>query len=207
VTDKTTEAPQDAPQQYEVSEGVYKRLTTGMSGFVMAMAACLLLIGAVMLITPRSDKEVLPTIDYAGHLWAMRTGAPYPVYAPEGLPVGWRPTSSRVTGLDDGRPAHWHLGFLTTSEEYAALEQSDERPVAEYLWRMTNAREPVGTQQVAGQTWRQYYRKDKDQRSLVRELPGSTLVVTGTASYAELAVFAAALKAQPKQGATLTRPS
>ncbi|GAA3944658.1 hypothetical protein GCM10023085_28360 [Actinomadura viridis] len=186
----------------QVSPGVYKRLTTGLGGFTLAMAACLLLVGAIFLVTPRGEKEVLPTIDYGGHLWAMRSGAPYTVHAPEGLPAGWRPTSSRVHGLNnkDGEPVAWHLGFLTPTDQYAALEQSNEKPSA-YIPRMTNIKKTVGTRQVGGATWNQYHRKDKNAYSLARTLPGGvTLVVTGTASFDELAVLAGALKAQSRQG-------
>ncbi|GEM_PF-378783 len=189
---------------YEVSPGVYKRLTTGLGGYALAMLTCLLLVGLVVLISPREHTENLPTVDYGVHLARLRADAPYTPYAPEGLPSTWRATSSRLSGLDGGDdedPVAWHLGMVTPSDEYAALEQSDEQPVSEYLWRMTNSREPVGVQQVAGQTWQRYYRRDKNQRSLVRTLPGLTLVVTGTASYEELAVLAASLKPQPKDTA------
>ncbi|WP_235017858.1 DUF4245 domain-containing protein [Thermomonospora echinospora] len=218
MTDKTSQQPVDSARTaarqaaagpaaaaegpYEVTPGVYKRLTTGLGGYSIAMLSCLLIVGLIALITPREHKETLPTADYGNHLFALRNKAPYTPYAPQGLPFTWRTTSSRVSGLDGEGPVAWHLGMVTPSEEYAALEQSDERPVGEYLWRMTNSREPVGVQQVAGQTWQRYYRKDKDQRSLVRTLPGLTLVVTGTASYEELAVLAAALKPQPKNGAS-----
>ncbi|WP_245974108.1 DUF4245 domain-containing protein [Thermomonospora umbrina] len=205
MTDETTEpaepAASPAEGPYEVSPGVYKRLTTGLGGFTMAMLACVVLAGLVVLIAPRDGEERLPTADYAGHLFALRSDAPYRPYAPEGLPAAWRPTSSRLSGLGEKGPVAWHLGMVTPSDEYAALEQSNERPVGEYLWRMTNSRDALGPQQVAGQTWQRYYRKDKDQRSLVRTLPDLTLVVTGTASYEELAVLAASLKPQAKGGA------
>jgi hypothetical protein len=208
----TPEAPSPGPQvpdpqaaarpqgPIRVSPAVYKRLTTGLGGFSLAMAACLLLVAAIYLITPRSDKEVLPTIDYRGQLWAMRNDAPYTVYAPEGLPPTWRPTSSRLHGLDGGGgPVAWHLGFVTPSDQYAALEQSNEK-AADYVPRMTNNKKPVGTQQVNGVTWTKYHRKDKKANSLARTLPnGVSLVVTGTASYEELAVLAASLKPQPRQ--------
>ncbi|WP_141578210.1 DUF4245 domain-containing protein [Actinomadura sp. WMMA1423] len=186
----------------EVSPGVYKRLTTGLGGFTMAMGACLLIVLAVYVITPRSDKEVLPTVDYAPQLWAMRSDAPFTVYAPEGLPLHWRPNSSRVHGLDSGGkdPVAWHLGFVTPSEEYAALEQSNEK-ASQYVPRMANSSQPVGTQQVNGVSWTKYYRKDKKANTLARTLPnGVSLVVTGTASYAELAVLAGSLKEQAKTG-------
>ncbi|SNS61450.1 Protein of unknown function [Actinomadura meyerae] len=189
----------------EVSPGVHKRLTTGLSGFAMAMAACLVLVLAVYAVAPRGDEEVLPTVDYSSQLWAMRNDAPFTVHAPEGLPAGWRPNSSRLTGLGAGgdTPVAWHLGFVTPSDEYAALEQSNEK-ASEYVPRMTNSSKPTGTQQVGGVTWTKYHRKDKKANSLARTLPdGSSVVVTGTASYAELAVLAGALKPQAKGGADL----
>jgi hypothetical protein len=204
---------QDAPARQdasgrpivEVSPGVHKRLTTGLGGFTLAMAACLVLVLAIYVVTPRSDKEVLPAVDYSSQLWAMRSDAPYTVYAPVGLPADWRPNSSRLNGLGSGGkdPVSWHLGFVTPSDEYAALEQSNEK-ASEYVPRMANSSTPVGTQQVGGVTWTKYHRKDKKANTLARTLPdGVSLVVTGTASYQELAVLAASLKPQSKEGATL----
>ncbi|TDD82550.1 DUF4245 domain-containing protein [Actinomadura rubrisoli] len=195
-----------APAAIPVSPAVHKRLTTGLGGFTMAMGACLLLVLAIFLITPRNNEEILPTVDYSSQLWAMRNEAPFTAYAPEGLPPGWRPTSSRLTGLDAGgkKPVAWHLGFVTPGDEYAALEQSNER-AAEFIRRMTSSSTPLGTQQVGGITWNKSFRKDKKANSLTRTLPdGTTLVVTGTATHEELAVLAASLKPQPKQGAGLS---
>jgi hypothetical protein len=224
VTDKTTsstsaaaesERPEPGPVAggrgtVQVSPGVYKRLTTGLGGFTLAMAACLVLVGAIYLVTPRSDEELLPTADYSSHLWALRSDAPYTVHAPEGLPAGWRPTSSRVHGLNTDGPVAWHLGYVTPAEEYAALEQSNEKASA-YVPRMTSIKKTIGTMQVGGASWAKHHRVDKNARSLVRTLPdGVTLVVTGTASFEELAVLAGALRTQPKQGASLApspRPS
>ncbi|WP_231330233.1 DUF4245 domain-containing protein [Actinomadura graeca] len=196
--------PEDGPAPIPVSPAVHKRLTTGLGGFTMAMGACLLIVLAIFVITPRSNKEVLPTVDYGSQLWAMRNDAPYTAYAPEGLPPGWRPTSSRLHGLDEAgkKPVAWHLGFVTPSDEYAALEQSNEK-ASDYVPRMTNNRNPLGTQQVGGVTWTKYHRKDKKANSLARTLPdGVSLVVTGTASYEELAILAASLKPLVKQGAS-----
>ncbi|MFA1545136.1 DUF4245 domain-containing protein [Actinomadura chokoriensis] len=208
ASQQETSSQQDAPAArpvVEVSPAVHKRLTTGLGGFALATAACMLLVLAIYVVSPRGDKDALPTVDYGSQLWAMRSDAPYPVFAPEGLPAGWRPNSSRLSGLGSGgkEPVAWHLGFVTPSEEYAALEQSNEK-VSEYVPRMTNSSKPIGTQQVDGVTWTKYHRKDKKANSLARTLPsGVSVVVTGTASYQELAVLAASLKPQSKDGATL----
>lgn len=202
--DGAAAAPQGAGRPVvQVSPAVYKRLTTGLGGFTMAMGACLLLVLAIFVITPRDNKEVLRTVDYSSQLWALRSDAPYTPWAPEGLPPSWRPTSSRLNGLDSGgeQPVAWHLGFVTPKGEYAALEQSNEKAEA-YVPRMTNSSKPIGTMQVAGESWAKYHRNDKKANSLARPGPGGmSIVVTGTASYEELAVLAASLKPQAKQGA------
>ncbi|MCW2901621.1 MAG: hypothetical protein JWO67_3886 [Streptosporangiaceae bacterium] len=184
-----------------MSPALYKRLTTGLGGYSIAMVACLALAGLVVLLTPRSHKEVLPTADYTYDLRALRSAGAYTAYGPEGLPARWRPTSSRLTGADGHGPLAWHVGFVTPKEEYAALEESDES-AEPFIKRMTNRDRPVGSRQVAGAGWAQYFRPDKKQRSLVRRLKGVTLVVTGTASYDELAVLAGSLRPQPKSATT-----
>lgn len=183
----------------EVSPSVYRRLTSGLPGFTVAMLVCLAVIGLVMLITPRRNESAMPRVDYRGDLAGLVTVAPYAVQAPEGLPPQWYPTSSRLTGKASG-PVAWHLGFYTPQKEYAALEESNERPdgAGDFVDRMTSQGHPDGTAQIAGATWERAFRPDKKQRSLVRRLPGLTLVVTGTASYEELAVLAGSLRPQPK---------
>jgi hypothetical protein len=195
--------PEASPQR--VSDGTYKRLTSGVGQLALAIGACLALVGVIMLITPGDYKETLPHADASAAAVAMRLSAPYVSYAPEGLSPTWRATSSRLSG-DKGAVA-WHLGYVTPSDQYAALEESNERPSASFVARMTNVdpgnpKSLVGTRQIAGATWNEYHRKDKRQNSLVHELPAVTLVVTGTASYEELAVLAASLKPQPKAAAT-----
>lgn len=195
-----------------VSEGTYKRLTSGVGQFAIAIGACFLLVLVVMLISPGNGiiggaKEILPSADPNQGAAALRMTAPYVSWAPEGLPAKWHCTSSRLTG--GGNPVAWHAGYVTPSGQYAALEQSNEAPVDQFVARMTNVNPKTpgslrGTREIAGASWSEYFRKDKKQSSLVRELPGVTLVVSGTASYDELAVLAGSLKPQPKQSSQPT---
>ena len=186
-----------------VSDGTFKRLTSGPFQFFIAIGACFALVGVIWLMTPRANKEMLPHADVTEGATALRLSAPYVSYVPQGLPALWRPTSSRLTGTQGKGPVSWHVGYVTPKDQYAALEQSNERPASAFVTRMTNVdpanvRNLAGTVQVAGATWNEYYRKDKHQYSLVRQLPDVTLVATGTASYEELAVLAGSL--QPQQG-------
>ncbi|GAA4631271.1 hypothetical protein GCM10023196_060040 [Actinoallomurus vinaceus] len=182
-----------------VSPSVYRRLMSGFPGFAMAMLSCLVIVGFVLLVTPRRNPNATPQVDYHGDLNGLVATAPFTVQAPQGLGPKWYPTSSRLTGRANG-PVGWHLGFYTPDKQYAALEQSNERPdgSAGFVARMTSQGRPDGSLQVAGASWDRTFRKDKHQRSLVRRLPGLTLVVTGTASYEELATLAGSLRPQPK---------
>ncbi|MFC4058359.1 DUF4245 domain-containing protein [Planomonospora corallina] len=194
-----------------------QRFTEGFRGYVAAVLICLLGVFVFLLVTPQSREERIPRIDYSMDVAAMRREAPYPVWAPEpAAPAGWIPTSSRKTpetgartpepdATDSGRePVTWRLGFATTVDpevgrrRHAMLAQSDEQPAAEFANRMANTDKVAGTVQIAGATWEKRYREDKDQRSLVRFLSGSTVVVTGTAGWDELTAFAGSLKEQAR---------
>ncbi|MCP2336692.1 DUF4245 domain-containing protein [Actinomadura rupiterrae] len=192
----------------QVAPGLYKRLTSGLGGFATAIAACLLLVGVIFIITPRSNKELLPTVDYGSQEWALAHSGPYQAWGPKGLPAGWRATSARLHGLGEkGKPVAWHLGFVTPSGQYAALEESNEK-AKDYVPRMTNSKAAIGTRAVAGITWDTYYRRDKKANSLARTLKdGVSIVVTGTATYDELAVLAASLKPLDKNDTSIVTPA
>lgn len=187
-----TTTTDDAP--IKVSPSVYRRLTSGLPGFIVAMAACFVVVGMVLLVTPRGNDNAVPHVDYKSDLTGLLAVAPYPVYAPVGLPPKWYPNSSRLSGQ---KTISWHLGFYTPKKEYAALEESNEAG-ASFVPRMIVNQRQQGTVQIGDAAWEKYYRADKKQSSLVRRLPGSTLVITGTAPYDEIAALAGSLRLQPK---------
>jgi hypothetical protein len=158
-----------------VSASLYRRLTSNLFGFSMAMLSCLVVVGLVILITPRRNESAIPHVDYHSDLSGLVAIAPYQVQAPEGLPAQWYSTSTRLSGHAE-TPAG----------------------AGNFVDRMTSQGHPDGTSQIAGATWDRAFRPDKKQRSLIRRLPGLTLVITGTASYDELAVLAGSLRPQSK---------
>lgn len=168
-------------------------LLGGVRQYLTAMAVCAGLVVLIWGVVVLPDRQAPARVDVAQEAARLRAVAPYQTYVPLPPPVRWRATSSRITGTRAAGPVAWRLGYLTARGEYAALEESDEDP-ATFVPRMTNRDRPAGFQQVAGATWVRYYRADKKQNSLVRRLPGVTLVVTGTAAYDELATLAAALR-------------
>ncbi|GAA3199996.1 DUF4245 domain-containing protein [Actinocorallia longicatena] len=195
-----------------VSEGFVKRLTAGPGQFFLAIGACLLLVLAVFLITPRNESgDLRPAINYSWDAKAIARNAPYQAWAPENLPEAWRATSSRLTGLNSEpneagkKIVSWHLTFLTPTEKLASFEQSNERAdtPSGFVRRMTNVyqsspQQAIGTQTINGASWDKFRNEDKKQNSLVRRMPDLTLIVTGVTDWDELTVLASSLVAQPQ---------
>lgn len=206
-----SQAPGPRRETRVVTEGTLKRYLSGPGQFVLAIGSCLALILVIFLIAPTEDDPALPKrIDYTWDAKEFARKAPYETYAPAGLPAAWAATSSRLTGTGGadeaaGKTVSWHLVLVTPTRRYAALEQSNETPdgAKGFVPRMTNVpkstpEHAAGRQTVDGVAWDRYYQRDKRQYSLVRRLPDSTVVITGTAGYDELAVLASSLAAQPK---------
>lgn len=154
-----------------------------------------LVVGLVVLATPRRHHGSFPATDYRADLAAARTQAPYTVVAPEDLPPGWRPVSVRVTGVDGG-VVSWQVGFRTPGDRRAAVVQSNAPP-ARFVASLSSDGQLVGEQRVDGVWWERRFRESKGQRSLVRRLGPVTVIVTGTAAYTELGRLAAALRPEP----------
>ncbi|MFD7924190.1 DUF4245 domain-containing protein [Streptomyces sp. NPDC059740] len=142
----------------------------------------------------KAERAAVQRVSYRVELATARRAAPYAVAAPVGLPHAWRATSVSYKATPDGKGGAWHLGFLDPHDQYAAVEQSDAEP-ADFVHEVTlNAHRTKGSQQVDGDRWVRY--EGAKYRALVREQPGVTTVLTGTASYSELGRLAGALQAK-----------
>src|ERR1700712_2812221 len=83
------------------------------------------------LLTPHPTHQHVTVIDYSTELSQARRVSAHPLVAPAGLPSTWRATSVSSSG-GSGAPIVFHLGYVTPSGDYAAVEESDG-PVAGYL--------------------------------------------------------------------------
>jgi hypothetical protein len=88
-----------------------------------------------------------------------------------------------------------HIGYVTPGSpiKYAALEESNMETLA-FIKLMTQHGKLTGSQAVNGLLWDRRYSAERDVRSLVRMFGVVTVVVTGNASYDELAVLASSLR-------------
>ena len=165
---------------------------------VRSALTCLLLIFVIIVAVPMSHASSPPTVSYSRDL-AVMTQARYPVVAPAGLPLSWAPVSSGVAlgGGHGPGTATWQLGYVTPSGTLASVAQSDAAAVA-FIRRMTNSGTPQPPVRIAGLVWRASTDPGRGQRSLyLTRADGSTIVVTGNASWAQLGVLAASLRPPP----------
>lgn len=129
-------------------------------------------------------------VDVASSLTQARDAAPFEVLAPVSLPAGWRATSVRYT--PDASP-RWHIGYLTPEGAYAGLEQENVSP-AQLVQDAAPGTSRVGEVDVAGTTWQLRTDEERGETTLVRVVGDTAVVVTGSASQAELEQLAAALR-------------
>lgn len=161
-----------------------------------SLGVVLAVVAVVLVLTPRPNQVVRP-VDWAGTQRQAAASAAYEVWGVRSLPAGWRPTSARVGAVPDGSVA-WTMTMVSPAGDYGAVAQSDG-DVEVFLADLTKDGVAEGTVDVAGRTWERRYRRlgEEPRRSLVREQDGAALVVTGTASWAELGQLAALLRPLP----------
>jgi hypothetical protein len=158
---------------------------------ILSLGVIMLAAGVMWLFIPHDDRAPdLKRVDYRVELLTARRAASYPVAAPEGLPSAWKATSVRFQGDDFDA---WHLGYHSPDGEYVAIEQSTQRPSTFIDEASQGAQETKTTQEIDGRTWKRYEGGRYD-ALVLQGTKGSTTVVTGTASFAQLTKMAAALK-------------
>jgi hypothetical protein len=119
------------------------------------------------------------------------------------LPAGWKATSVRFESSADGVRT-WHAGYLTPDGHYVSIEQTKvSTATSNWISSRTSNGRPDGTLSAAGTTWRKLSSRQIVQRSLLTTgskgsaAPDLTTVVSGTAPYSQLALFAAQLRPVP----------
>ncbi|WSA97125.1 DUF4245 domain-containing protein [Streptomyces sp. NBC_01795] len=184
-----------------------KRGAQAVRDMVISLAVILLAAYVIYLFVPHDDKQdPVKPVSYGMELSSARRAAPYPVAAPEGLSENWRATSVRYTA-DGTKGAAWHLGFVTPDDEYAAVEQSDQRRPERFIRDVTQGAEKTAkTQRVDGEKWTRYQGEKYD--ALVRNAADgkSVTVVTGTATFKQLGELAGALQAKSEKTGSSTAP-
>ncbi|MEU9921330.1 DUF4245 domain-containing protein [Streptomyces griseoluteus] len=169
--------------------------SNGKQKTVRDMILSLALIGiaaaVIYVFVPHDDhKPDLPRVDYTVETTTARRAVNYPLAAPEGLPDTWKATSVRFRGEESDR---WHLGFQDPEGQYVQVEQSTQKR-SDFIEQATQGSSATEkTEKIDGRTWTRYSGGRYD-ALVLEDTPGSTTVVSGTASFDRLTTMASALK-------------
>jgi hypothetical protein len=165
-----------------------------------SVLTCLLLSAVAIVAVPLQHATTPVSTDYRSDLAKLTRAARFTVVAPAGLPRSWTPVSSALAagGANGPGTLTWHLGYMTPSGTLASLEETDAR-AAGFIRRMTNSGPLEQPVRLAGQTWSTRWNAGRGQRSMYLSRPhGPTVVVTGNASWHDLAILAASLHVHPR---------
>ena len=135
------------------------------------------------------EPRTVRTINVAEALVAARGATAFPLLSPVGLPAGWRPTSAYV----NKPPAiGFHVGFVTPTDRYAAVEQTDAPAPVALRAVLGEGSLPGETATIGGEQWELRESATKA-HALVRTTNGVTVIVTGSAGRQELQALAESL--------------
>ena len=157
---------------------------------VLSLAAVLGMVAVLVLIVPRVNSVSGPPVDVHATAVDVKERSGWPIVEAVGLPEGWTTTSARYVRTTDGFMT-WHAGYQTPDGTYVAVEQTRD-PSRAWIDAQTNRAPKAGTVEAAGRTWTRYERDTKVQNSLVDDPQTAgelTTLVTGTASFEEMAEF------------------
>jgi hypothetical protein len=149
----------------------------------------------LILLVPRVNSVSGPPVDIHASAVEAAEKSGWPLVEAVGLPEGWTATSARYVRTTDGFMT-WHAGYQTPAGTYVAVEQTKD-PSRAWVDAQTNRAPREGTLEAAGLTWTKFVRDTKVQNSLLSEptTPGGlTTLLTGTASFEEMAELAGYLR-------------
>ena len=152
----------------------------------------LLLVGWNALRQGRTDP--VHQIDPSSTIQLAAARASYPMQVPTGLPKGYRPTSARADAgaAKKGTPVTLQIGYVSPKEQFVGFAISDDAH-ADALTSVLDGAQQQGSVSIGGATWTRS-RTQRGETALSRTTGDVTVLVTGSASEAELETVAAAVR-------------
>jgi hypothetical protein len=134
------------------------------------------------------------TVDPSSTVQLAASRASYQLVAPSALAKGYRPTSAQTDAgkARQGDPVTLQIGYVTPASRFAGFVESDD-PRADALTSVLNGAERRGTVDLAGTSWTRS-RTQRGETALWMRSGSLTVVVTGSASEAELEAVAGAVR-------------
>ena len=158
-------------------------------GMLIATGVTLLLVLVPVLLNP-APKMQIRSVDVKATALQAAGDAGYAPLAPN-LPDGWSANDARWEASGSAGVPVWEVGYLTPGMEFIRLsETSAGNPT--WIAQTSGDAKVAGERTAGGQTWE--LRDSADGKaSMVLELNGLTVVLTGEADLAEFDVLAEAV--------------
>lgn len=163
-----------------------------------SLAASLALMLLIVVVVVRPDQPAREPVDFAAVASQAQPTIDEPLVVPA-LPPQWDSNNAELGRAADG-VATWYVGFITPSDEFAALSQGiDANPT--WVANLLDQRRPTGTETIDGREWTVYDDRDGDDPgnfaySMVTTEGASTYVLYGTADANEFRTFAASVDSE-----------
>jgi hypothetical protein len=187
----TGSPPTEAPASPAVER--LQRFTAGnmIRSLVPLVLGCLFIVGVMAL--RQNPEDPVRVVETTSAERAVSQVAGYSLLVPRGLSAEWRPTSVRTNAgaASAGDPVTLQIGWYTPGEEFAEYVISDDAE-APALTDVLDHATQTGSEQVGGDTW-QRLTTERGETALTRTEGTATLVITGSASDAELTTLAGSL--------------
>lgn len=158
-----------------------------------ALIPLLVIVGLlVLLVWPRGEHaDGVHVVDLAGPIASAQTEVKFTLLKPTGLdPQRWRPTSTEFTPAAPDSGATFRVGYVSPTGKYAEFLEGDDAADAVSAQYGPLAQDKTVT--VNGQAWLGL-RRSNDRQLLRHTASGVTVIVTGSATEAELIELAASL--------------
>jgi hypothetical protein len=199
-TGPTDQRPQPPVEDAAVPPVPDRRSKQTFANMLRSLVPLVLIILAVVWWTSfRQSPDVQPvkTVDTSTTVQLAANRAGYPLLVPTDLPRGYRPTSVRTDAgnAGEGDPVTLEIGYVTPKDQFAEFVVSDD-PRADAVTALLNDADPAGSVQIGGDTWTRATRlhEHDEETVLSRTVDGVTVVVSGSASDAELETVAGSVR-------------
>jgi hypothetical protein len=161
---------------------------------LMALVVGVTLLAVPGLLHPGKSQR-FPPVDYSDYVHGFGEVTGQAALVPQGLPGDWRANAGALTGTK--HTAHLHIGWAVPGSAYAGLEES-VAPPATFIPSVLGRRGATvtGSASISGTRFDRRT-SSRGEPALTRTVGGVTVVVTGSASAAQLATLAGSL--QPRQ--------
>jgi Protein of unknown function (DUF4245) len=159
-------------------------------GLMAIVVAAVLLLAGRALIFPGSAR--MPPVGYTDDVAGFRTLAGVPALAPAGLPASWRANAASLSQPRAG-VVQLHVGWAVPGSAYAGLDEATG-PGSAVIASVLGGRGAavIGTTTIDGRSW-QLRRSDRGEEALTLSGAPVTVVVTGSATDAQLRTLAGSL--------------